>query len=224
MQIPGETYSRVSDAEFNRWANASALLLTLNRPQQSLDASNKALAIYPDAPWILYFRARAEVAAGDTQDAERDLLHSSALDDREYTWVLLLDLYRDQRRINEAVHVMEHMASRSSQPARILLEEGNFYLQSRRPQDALKAYDRAEEEQNSSTDKQTSAAIAHGHAAVWSFLGNMARATTYEEQAVQLEPNNASYWSQLAQLYTQQGRTREAEQAQQYAGASAAPR
>lgn len=222
VPIPGEVYSHVSGAEFNRWANASALLLSLNRPQESLEASNKALAIYAEAPWILYFRARAEIATGLSDAAERDLIRSASLDDRVSTWSLLSDLYRSQGKVADAAKAMERMAADSSQPARIFVMEGNFYLQARRPQEAAKAFDRAEAALNSSEDKQSSAAIAHGRAAVWSLSGNLARATAFEEQAVQLAPNESAYWSQLAQLYAQQGRMNDAAEAQQRAASSAA--
>jgi Tfp pilus assembly protein PilF len=218
--IPGESYSQVSDAEFNRWANASALLLALNRLQESLVAGTKALAIYPNAPLILYIRARAEVSLGQTHEAEQDLTRSASLDDREYTWMLLLDLYRAQGRITEAVQAMDHIASNSPQPARILVQEGSLYLETKQLENAAQAFDRAEAAVNKSTDKQTLAAIAHGRATMWILLQNLARATSFEEKAVQIAPNETAYWSQLAQLYAQQGRTADAAQAQQHAEAA----
>jgi hypothetical protein len=220
VPIPGEAYSHGTGAEFNRWANAAALLLSLNRTQESLQASNKALSIYPDAPWILYFRARAEMATGRVQDAERDLLRSASLDDRQSTWSLLSDLYRSQGKITEAANAMEHLAADSPQPARVFLMEGNLYLQAQRPQDAARAFDHAEKALDRSDDRKLSAAIAHGRAAVWTQTGNLIRATELEEQAVQFSPDEAAYWSQLAQLYDAQGRSSDAAKAQEQAAAA----
>ena len=46
-------------------------------------------------------------------------------------------------------------------------------------------------------------------------LGDLKQATTYEEQAVQLDPEAADAWSHLAKLYQRQGRTADQQRAEQ---------
>jgi Flp pilus assembly protein TadD len=50
-------------------------------------------------------------------------------------------------------------------------------------------------------------------------LGDSSRATSFEEKAVRLAPQNPSYWNELARLYTLQGRAADAQKASEKAAA-----
>ena len=51
------------------------------------------------------------------------------------------------------------------------------------------------------------------------FWEDLGRAVSSEEKAVQLSPQNATYWKRLAQLYSELGRTLEATEASERADA-----
>jgi Tfp pilus assembly protein PilF len=46
--------------------------------------------------------------------------------------------------------------------------------------------------------------IAQGRSAVYMALGDLKQATTYQEQAVQLDPDAPDAWAHLAKLYERQ--------------------
>ena len=56
--------------------------------------------------------------------------------------------------------------------------------------------------------------VAQGRAASWRGLGDVAKAISYEEEAVKLDPDATDAWSHLAKLYQQGGRSADAQQAE----------
>jgi tetratricopeptide (TPR) repeat protein len=64
--------------------------------------------------------------------------------------------------------------------------------------------------------------VAQGRAAAWRQLGDLPQATSFEEEAVQLDPEAADAWSHLAKLYQRQGRVDDQHRAEARATALAA--
>jgi tetratricopeptide (TPR) repeat protein len=122
-----------------------------------------------------------------------------------------------------AADALEHKADFSARPYLTWQDLGYLYLQLNQPENAVKALDRAA----AATPKALRAAdhgffefkVAQGRAAAWSALGDVERATAYQEQAADLEPNVPQPWRRLAQMYQQQGRTADALRARQHATA-----
>jgi len=215
--IPGPLNSRIPGAEFNRWANSAALLLALNRTEEDLAATTRALDIVPGVPALWFYRGHAEKEMGRSAAAERDLLQSAALEDRDSTWAVLADLYRSQGRVPETIHALQRMAADSQHPAGVFLLLGNTCLQARRPNDAIQAFDQLEQSLPAGTDNATLAEADNGRAVAWRMAGDLEKAAAFEEKAVTLAPEQAGYWTELGQLYEGQGRTADASRARQQA-------
>ena len=224
--LPAEGHPRNWEEEFNRWANAAALLLTLQRNQEAEVASTKALSIFSDSAPLWYIRGRALLLTGHPQEAERALLQSAALQVNVATWSELADLYRTQGRFPAAIDALERLVVISPDVSAILVVLGYTHLDAGHPRDALQAFDRAERALpagNADADPAR-AAINDGRARAWGMLGDLGRATSFEEMAVRLAPQAPSYWNQLAHLYQHQGRTTDAQNASAQAAALSSQR
>jgi tetratricopeptide (TPR) repeat protein len=217
--LPAAPYSSDRATEFNRWANAAAVLLALNRSQEALDASTQALSVFSDCPALWFFRGRALLLTGNAAEGERDLLQSAALEDRDATWSVLADLYRSQGRFDAAIDAQKHLASLLPHPTGALMQLGYTYLEAGRPRDAAKAFDEAEASLPAGASNAALAAADHGRALAWSTFGDLRKATYFEEKAVALAPLTPDYWNQLARLYDQQGRAADALKASERAQA-----
>jgi tetratricopeptide (TPR) repeat protein len=202
------------EAEFNRLANAASVLLALHRNQESATASARALSLYSDSAALWYIRGTALLLTGETRDAEHALLQSAAIEVNVSTWSELADLYRKERRLPAAIDALERLAVISPDPSSILLALGYTYLESGRPQDALQAFDRTEKALPAGTTNPALADADNGRALAWNMLGDVGKATFFEEKAVTLAPQNPDYWKQLAQFYNRQGRAIDAQRAQ----------
>jgi tetratricopeptide (TPR) repeat protein len=211
--IPQAADSDGRAKEFNRWANAASVLLALNRSQDALNASTRALNIFSDCPALWYVRGRALMLTGHPREAEHDLLQSTALEDRDATWSELADLYRSQRRYPAAIDALERVADLTPDPEGALIQLGYTELEAGRPGDALRAFDRLEKAAPAGTGNPVLAEADNGRSQAWGMSGNVDAATRFEEKAVSLAPENPVYWNQLARLYSAQGRTADALQA-----------
>jgi Flp pilus assembly protein TadD len=65
--------------------------------------------------------------------------------------------------------------------------------------------------------------LAHGRSSAWNALGDLARAVSYQEEAVRDAPQVTSLWLQLANLYDRQGRLAEAQRARARAAQTELP-
>lgn len=201
---------------FNHWANAAAVLLVLGRNQESIAASNSAIALFPGSASTYFVRAKAFKALGNISEADKDLRKAAELEDSPDTWSELAELYRGEGRLNEAIKAGEHLATLTPNPYATYKWLGYTYLGARRPNDALNAFDHAASSLHvdSSPPVQLELAdLAHGRSSAWSALGDLPRAVSYQEEAVRDAPQVTSLWLQLANLYERQGRRAEAQQA-----------
>jgi tetratricopeptide (TPR) repeat protein len=116
---------------------------------------------------------------------------------------------------------MEHEAQFSPRPYLTLDDLGYLYLSLNQPENALRSFDGAAR----STPGALRAAdkgffefkVAQGQSAAWSALGNLEKATAYQEKAAQLQPNVPQPWRRLARLYEQTGRNADAARAREHA-------
>lgn len=211
--VPSNAASADRADDFNRWANAAAVLLTLNRNQEAVNASSRALQEFSDSASLWYVRGKALLLMNNPNEAEKALLQSAALDTSVAAWAELANLYRTQRRLPAAIDALERLSGISPDPPSVLVVLGYTYLDASNPQKAIGAFDRAEKSLPAGTENQALAAADHGRASAWATLGDLSRAVDFEEKAIRVAPNNANYWTQLARLYVLQGRKAEAESA-----------
>jgi tetratricopeptide (TPR) repeat protein len=210
-----------SGAAFNVWANSAITLAALERNGDAQDAFKKALAIDPDAAFLHRHYADLLFAMGRLDDSEREYQTAIALEPSADTWGALARSYMKRNRLTDAADAMEHEALFSPRPYLTWQDLGYLYLQLHQPEDALKALNKA----TASTPAALRAAdngffefkVAQGQAAAWEALGNVEKATQYQEQAANLEPNVPAPWRRLAKMYEMSGRTQDAERARAHA-------
>ncbi len=160
---------------------------------------------------------------GQNTAAEKQWVAASELAPKEsLIWFSLADLYQKDGRGPQAIHALEQAIPQSSDAttkAHAQIKLARLYLMSHRPQDALRALDDAEhtappELLADKTGRSFSFDIAQGRAVAWAASGDLKKATQFEEQAVQLDPDAADAWTRLAKLYQRQGRTTDQQRAE----------
>ena len=161
---PVATPSGDRGQEFNRWANAAALLLALQRNQEAEAASTQALYAYDQSAALWYIRGKARLLKGHPREAEADFLQSAALKSNVATWSELADLYRSQKNYPAAIDAMERLAAITPNPAAVLMALGYAYLETRQPQKALDTFDRAEKAVRAGAGNAPQAELNNGRA------------------------------------------------------------
>jgi tetratricopeptide (TPR) repeat protein len=216
--LPVQTeFNRRAD-EFAAWVNAAGVLQALGRNLDALDASEKALAMFPGSVSAHLARAGALTMMNRRADAEKELLTAVALNPSEHTWGDLASFYRMEDRASDSIAAMKKAADLQADPTSTFLQIGYYALNAGHPDDALGAFDEAmhsaSAEEKQSTGRGSFAYnLASGRAQAWSKLGDPKQAAFFQEQAVQLAPNTPQPWLNLAEIYQSQGRSADADRA-----------
>ncbi|HKD86837.1 MAG TPA: tetratricopeptide repeat protein [Terriglobales bacterium] len=217
----------VSDArdsraqQFNTWSNTAMTLAAIGRNSEAEAAYQKALAIFPGSAFVHRNYGDLLFAMGKMGESEEEYLAAIKLEPSADTWGALARSYLQRSRMLAAADAMEHEAQFSPRPYLTLDDLGYLYLSLNDPQQALKAFDRAAR----LTPRALKAAdngffefkVAQGQSAAWDALGNLEKATAYQEQAANLQPSAPQPWRRLAQLYERGGRSEDADRARQHA-------
>lgn len=223
--LPAEAPGANQVKAFTVWANAALVLAGLGRNAEALAATDKALAI-SDNPLLRCNRAEVLFAMGRLDAAEQDYLASIALDPSAFAWGSLANSYIKRGRMPAAIEAMKHTAQLSQRPFLTLADLGDIYLQIKRPADALQSYDEAVQKAPKDIDVLDGGffhfRVAQGRSGAWGALGDLKRATSYEEEAVQALPKAPQPLQILAQLYDLQGRSEDANRARERAAKLAA--
>jgi tetratricopeptide (TPR) repeat protein len=216
---PGENRSKA----FNQWANAAAVLHTLGRDGEAFSATTRALAIFQDSAFVHFLQGNLFEGAGNLRDAERQYVLAAGLEANAVTWATLASLYHREGKLTSEIDAWEHAIDLSPRPDSALLSLGYADLDAHRPREALNAFERAiaslPPEATTSGDNSFFANVAHGRALVWSALGDLQRAISFQEETVELEPDRFDDWTYLANLYDQAGRSEDARKAREHATA-----
>ncbi len=173
-------------------------------------------------------------AIGRDDAAEKQWQAAAALDPKESgIWFSLADLYQQDGHPLRSIQAFEQGIPLCNDPtikARAQMKLARLYMMNHEPKKVLQSLDDAErtappELLAEKSGRSFSFDIAQGRAAAWSVLGDAAKATGFEEEAVRLDPDAPDAWSHLAKLYAKDGRTAEQLRAEQRGKAlsSAAP-
>jgi len=206
-----------STEAFNRWANAAAVLHALGRGSEALEATEKALATFPDSAFVHFLRGNLLEEASNFDEAEREYLRSVKLEPNGTTWSRLGAIYHRQGRLMEEIDAWEHASELLPYPAIVLLPLGYAELAAHRPQMALQAFDRAVAGFPPHGGNALLADVAHGRAAAWDALGDLQRAVSLAEETVRLRPSSSEDWLMLANLYDRERRFEDGQRARERA-------
>jgi tetratricopeptide (TPR) repeat protein len=224
--LPREAPGTSRAEAFTAWKNAALVLAGLGRNSEALEATDKAFAISPDNALLHWNRAEVLFSMGRLDDAEQDYLAAIAIDPSAFAWASLASSYLKRGRVPAAIEAMKRTAELSDRPYLTLADLGDIYLRIRQPDDALQAFDEAVQKAPKDIDEADDGffhfRIAQGRANAWAALGDLKRATVYEEEAVRIFPNAPQPLQGLAQLYQMQGRTQDADRVRERAAKLAA--
>jgi len=109
---------------FNHWANAAAVLQALGRNDAAFEATNKAVAIFPDSAFVHSLRGNLFVEAGSLREAEQEYIRSAALETNGTIWSSLGAIYHRQGRLMEEINAWEQASALLPYPASELLALG----------------------------------------------------------------------------------------------------
>ncbi len=239
VSLPGTPLDHTARS-FRRWVNTAHILHVLRRNPEALSAADNALRIFPDSVELRRLRGSILYASARRAEAEQEWLTALSLQPDAAVWFALGGLYEEQERIPEAVHAWQQTVrltsdlgatadplSKTLRP-RALLKLARLDMLAGQPRPALQALDEAVRSAPSAMLDATGGRsfkfdVAQGRAAAWRALGDLQQATTFEEEAVQLDPDAADAWSHLAKLYQRQGRVADERRAEARASALATP-
>jgi tetratricopeptide (TPR) repeat protein len=214
--------ARQEVALFNYYANAGGVLYSLERYPEALADLDRAQSISQDNTSVHLFRALVLQQLGRAAEAETEFRTSLALEPTEEGWFDFGLFYMTQRRYGEAADIFRRSAETSSRPHELWMMLGQAYVQSRQPEAALGAFDKAAEaspfrESDGSIGARFNSLIAAGRANAWYQLGDIAQAVNFQEEAVKLAPEDPALWQGLADVYEVQGRATKAAEARAHA-------
>ena len=152
----------------------------------------------------------------------KEFLKAVALDPNENTWLALGMLYHRgdafRKRLRDATCGSSFYSALLAN-----LRDAHFYLNVG-AQPALAALEEALREAPAGVLGETGETslrfkVSRAHANAWHMAGDLPRAIADAETAVQLTPDDAAAWTDLAHLYERAGRTAEQQRAEQRAAA-----
>ena len=224
-------WARLTDFQAQVWSSLAELYGPQGRTADAEEALRAVIKLSSDPSLKLQSMARLAAlyfAGGQDSDAEKQWLAALSLAPKEaQIWFSLAELYERDRRFPQAIHAMQQaiqFAPDPSMKSQALLKLALLYLRTRQPQAALQALEQASATAPpdlvaATEGRSFSFILAQARAAAWMALGNIGQATSFEEQAVKLNPDAAEAWAHLARLYQRQGRLADQQIAERRASA-----
>lgn len=215
---PSNTSSRTKPELFTSWANAGGVLYGLGRYPEALSYLDRAQTISAGNANLHLTRALVLEHLNRPAEAEDEFRASIQLESSDETSLDLGLFYMTQKRYSDAAQIFLRAAETSPRPHDLWMLLGQADLQIGQPQPALAAFDKAEASSpfrngGESLGAGFNSLVATGRAKAWYQLGDLSRAVSFQEDAVNFAPNDAKLWLGLADLYDAQGRTAEAREA-----------
>jgi tetratricopeptide (TPR) repeat protein len=216
---------RSTAALFNFYANAGGVLYSLERYPEALTALDRAQSIFAGNANVHLVRALVFQQTGRNKEAEAEFRTSLSLEPSDEAWFDWGLFYMTEAHYPEAANIFRQTAESSARPHEMWMMLGQADLGMHQSQPALEAFEKAEQsspfsDASESLGTSFRSLIATGRAKAWYQLGDVARAVSYQEEAVRLAPNDPRLWSGLADLYSVQGRTTKAAEARSHASAA----
>jgi tetratricopeptide (TPR) repeat protein len=218
-QIPFSPPTKASrTAMFNFSANAGGVLYSLERYPEALDHLDRANAIFGENASVHLFRGLVLEQLGRANEAETEFRASIKLEPADEAWMDLGLFYLGQRRYQAAADVFRASTESSGRPHQMWMMLGQADLQMHQPQPALDAFDKAVSSSpfhdgGEMLGASFNSLVATGRAKAWYQLGDIDQAVSFQEEAVQLAPQDGKLWLGLANLYEVQGRVTKASDA-----------
>jgi tetratricopeptide (TPR) repeat protein len=215
---------RARAERFNALMNAASIFYALARDTEAATALEQAEQLFPNNPNLHLVKAQFYSATNRLDEAEREYQRVVRTSPSDVAWYALARLYAGEHRYAEALHCMQEAEPLSLVPYERLRGMGTLRVYLNQPQEALAEFERAEQKSpfrgdSSDLGKQFNAQVAEGRARAYRQLADVDRAVTEQELAVKLNPENAAWWTELAELYQAQGQAEKAAQAREKAEA-----
>lgn len=208
--------------QFQFYSGTGAILFLLSRDGEALEALQRAQQLFPEDAGVHLSRGQLFQAEGHLPEAGQEYRAALLLKETSVGWHLLGMLLASEKRWPEAAGALENAARLDVYPQEEYLQLGEVRLAEKQAKAALEAFAKARASSPFRGDAaqygtQFLAQAADGEARAWQMLGDVEKAVSREEEAVQLTPDSAARWREMAALYEAAGRKQEAEQARQKA-------
>ena len=220
---PASRFGSRNAAElYNFYANAGWVLFALGRNQEAFDALERAHRIFADDPQLHLMRGSVLQASHRIREAEQEYRAALRLRESDQAWYALGQAQALEGQYSEAAEAIRHGARYSAFAHEMYRVLGEVYLSMKKPRQALRAWEEAEKRSPyhgpaAPLGQAFRVQVAVGRARAWRSLGDLGRAVSFQEQAVQSVPEDPAGWLNLAELYQAQGRQQSAQQARQRA-------
>jgi tetratricopeptide (TPR) repeat protein len=207
---------------FNSLMNAASVYYALARDTEAASALEQAEQLFPNNPNLHLVKAQFYSATNRRGEAEREYLRVTRTNPSDAAWYALARLYAAEHRYAEALRCMQEAEPLSLVPYERLRGQGVLYIYLNQPQEALAAFERSERKSpyrgdSSDLGKQFNAQVAEGRARAYRQMNDVDRAVAELELAVNLNPENAAWWAELAEVYQAQGQAEKSARAREKA-------
>jgi len=201
---------RARAERFNYLMNAGSIFYSLSRDAEALSSLEEAEKLFPDNPNLHLVKAQLFSAMNRFDEAEGEYLRVLRSNPSDAAWYALARLYAGEHRYSDAVPCIKEAVPLSQVPYERLRNLGSLYDYMNQPENALAAFDRANQNSPyrgdlSDLGRQFNAQLAEGKARAYRQMNDLSRAVAEQESAVSLSPGNAAWWMALADLYQAQG-------------------
>jgi tetratricopeptide (TPR) repeat protein len=207
---------------FNSLMNAASVYYALARDIEAASALEQAEHLFPSNPNLHLVKAQLYSATNRPGEAEREYLRVTRTNPSDAAWYSLARLYAAEHRYAEALRCLQEAEPLSLVPYERLRGQGVLLVYLNQPKEALASFERAERKSpyrgdSSDLGKQFNAQVAEGRARAYRQLIDVDRAVAELELAVNLNPENAAWWTELAEFYQAQGQAAKSAQARERA-------
>ena len=222
QRFDAPTGSKMS--RFNTLSNEASILYVLSRDQESLAALRDAEAMFPYDPNVALTRGQLLQSEGHVPEAEAQFREALRRKQTDTAWMALGNALAVEGKLRDSREAMRRAADLAPHPANALKSIGQLSLALHEPDEALKAFDRAESQSPyrggaEALGTEFFALLDQGRAEAWRQKNDLGKAIEFQLRAVSRTPMAQKRWVDLAKLYEAAGRTSDAEQARARAGA-----
>jgi tetratricopeptide (TPR) repeat protein len=192
VSLPAGPLLSSSAGRFNQWADAASVLAALGRNSEALAAADQARLIFPNSSFVPWLRGNVFYAMGLRSEAEREYVAAVSVEPNvPLFWFSLANLYKHEGRFSETIHAQRQAIQLSTMPQPLqLVKLAQLYLEMQQPRAALETFDEAVRSAPPDLLAATGGRsfkfqVDQGRAAACRSLGDMKRAASFDDEAVQ---------------------------------------